>query len=232
VTHHVLDRWTGIPSALARADARVKLAALVVLLVGVALLPHHRLVPLALPALVVALGVILARLPVVAFARRVAVVLPFAVPFALLTWLAGDPVRAVSLLLRACVSAAAVLLIVATTPWPRLMGALNWFRVPRLLLISVQFLYRYLFVIGDQAERMKLAALSRGGRRSGFTASAGTIAVLFAQSYERAEHLHRSMLSRGFTGGFAFARPAGVAGLDFVILACALTVSAALFLWQ
>jgi cobalt/nickel transport system permease protein len=80
------------------------------------------------------------------------------------------------------------------------------------LVLVAQFLYRYLFVISEQAQHMRLAAASRQGipgvhRRSRFRAAAGALAVLFARSYYRAEGIDRAMLARGFSGRFPLLTP-------------------------
>jgi cobalt/nickel transport system permease protein len=80
---------------------------------------------------------------------------------------------------------------------------------PRLLTLLAQFLYRYLFVISEQAQHMRVAAASRRAahhRRSRphrINAASGALAVLFARSYQRAEGIHRAMLARGFSGRFS-----------------------------
>jgi cobalt/nickel transport system permease protein len=80
---------------------------------------------------------------------------------------------------------------------------------PRFLLMVAQFLYRYLFVISEEAQHMHKAAQARGatmrglaGNRARFRAAAGALAVLFARSYARAGEIHRAMLARGFPGYF------------------------------
>jgi cobalt/nickel transport system permease protein len=71
--------------------------------------------------------------------------------------------------------------------------------------LIAQFIYRYLFVISEQAQHMLQASRCRAPRgrpRGGFHAAAGALAVLFAQSYRRAEGIQNAMLARGFTGTF------------------------------
>src|SRR4029077_12628649 len=65
-------------------------------------------------------------------------------------------------------------------------------------------LYRYLFVISEEAQHMTRAAACRGAglARLRFGAAAGALAVLFARSHGRAEDIHRAMIARGFTGHF------------------------------
>lgn len=207
--HVVLERWSRGSSVLHRRDPRAKIAALLVFLIVVATSRH------ALPTLSLTLLLLLcftalwARLPLAGALLRSAIVVPFTMLFAAVCWMAGDPARGIALLLKSYLCALAVLLLVSTTPLPVLLRGLEMSRVPRFLLMVAQFLYRYLFVISEEAQHMTKAAASRGGSafgvshsRTRFRAAAGALAVLFARSYGRAEEIHRAMLSRGFTGHF------------------------------
>jgi cobalt/nickel transport system permease protein len=124
-------------------------------------------------------------------------------------------------------------LLVSTTPLPQLLRGLEMLGVPGFLLMVAQFLYRYLFVIVEQAHRMRLGALCRGGlkrRSGGFRAAAGALGVLFARSYERAGRIHRAMVSRGFQGQFQLLSSArfGLADAAFVSVAAGLPLAASL----
>ena len=66
--------------------------------------------------------------------------------------------RAIALGEKSFLSGLAALLLVATTPLTDWTAALNAFRFPRTLILVIQFVYRYLFVIADQAQRMRHAA--------------------------------------------------------------------------
>jgi energy-coupling factor transporter transmembrane protein EcfT len=59
----------------------------------------------------------------------------------------------------------------------------------------MQFTWRYLGVVAEQAWRMRTAALARGADRS-FEVSAASLAVLFSSSYARAGRIHRAMAAR------------------------------------
>lgn len=197
--HVVVERWSRGESPLHARDPRAKLGALIVFLIAVSTTPaRSQLTFLGYAALLIA-AIVIARLPVSALLRRAMLVLPFSATFALITWLAGDPTRALALGEKSFLSGLAALLLVATTPLPDLLRGLESFAVPRPLLLVVQFLYRYLFVISEQAQHMRLAARSRG---SSFRASAGSLGVLFARSWERADGIYRAMLARGFDGRF------------------------------
>jgi cobalt/nickel transport system permease protein len=203
--HIVLDRWARGSSAVHRFDPRAKLVALAALLIAVA--TANQRVPLfACEILVfVMAGFAWARVPVGRALLRAAVVLPLAGTFAAVMGLSGQAERGLVLALKSYVSALAVLLVVATTPLPSLLGGLEALGAPRFLLEVAQFLYRYLFLLSEEAQCMSQAAVARGlGANIGerFRAAAGTLAVLFARSYVRAEGIHRAMLARGFAGRF------------------------------
>jgi cobalt/nickel transport system permease protein len=207
--HVVLERWSRGASAVHRRDPRAKMVALLTFLVVVA--TAQRALPVLAGTLLIVLCAtfLAARLPLAGGLARAAIVLPFAVVFAAVCWVAGDPARGVALMLKSYLSAVAVLLTVSTTPLPLMLRGLEWLRVPRFLLMVAQFLYRYLFVISEEAQHMAKAAASRGataGRitrnATRFRAAAGALAVLFARSYGRAEDIHRAMLARGFAGNF------------------------------
>ena len=205
--HVVLDRWSRGTSAAHRLDPRAKIISLLLLLVALATAGRSApLLALELTLLLVA-AFWWARVPVLGALARAALVLPFAATFASITWLAGDPARCVSLAVKSYVSALAVLFVVSTTPLPALLGGFEAMGAPRFLLQVAQFLYRYLFLISEEAQLMSAAAASRNasleswrGNGERFRAAAGALAVLFARSYQRAALIHQAMLARGFEG--------------------------------
>lgn len=199
--HVVLETWSRRSSAIHRIDPRAKIAALLVFLVVVG--TAHRELPAVAAALLalLALTILSARLPLGRMMLRAGIVLFFAVLFGISSWLAGDAARAVAVVFKSYLSALAVLLVVSTTPMPALLNGLDASGVPRFLLMVTQFLYRYLFVISEEAQIMRIAAASRSSRIR-FRAAASALAALFARSYARAEDIHRAMLARGFRGHF------------------------------
>ncbi len=207
--HHVLlERWSQRASPLHRRDARAKILALLVLLVVLATTPAGAGAILTTYAALLAAAILIARLPLSGIVSRSMVVLPFSLTFALISWLAGEPWRALALVEKSYLSTVAVLLVAGTTPLPLLLGGLERLGAPRLLVLVAQFLYRYLFVLSEQAQHMRLAAACRQGGatvrgRNGFRAASGALAVLFARSHERAEGVHRAMRARGFSGRFS-----------------------------
>jgi len=186
---------------------------------------------LATYAALLASAILIARLPLGGVLLRAMVVLPFSLTFALISWLVGEPQRALALVEKSYLSTVGVLLLAGITPLPLLLGGLERLGTPRLLVLVAQFLYRYLFVLSEQAQHMRLAAACRQGgaqhrQRSRFRAATGALAVLFARSYERAEGIHQAMQARGFSQRFSLLRatPFGAGDGMFVLVVTAFLV--------
>ncbi|MEO8126592.1 MAG: energy-coupling factor transporter transmembrane component T [Bryobacteraceae bacterium] len=223
-----MERWSRGESPLHGRDPRVKILALLSFLVILTTTPAGRWIPMAAYFFLLCGSVNLARLPLRAILLRAAVVLPFSATFACVALLSGPAERAAAIPVKSFLSALAVLLVVATTPLPSILRALEKLGAPRMVLLVVQFLYRYLFVIFEQAQHMRLAAQCRGGfgggSRSKFAAAAGILAVLFGRSYERAEGIHQAMLARGFDGHLRLLTSLRIVGGDVAFLAAAVVV--------
>ncbi|MBE3581208.1 MAG: cobalt ECF transporter T component CbiQ [Thermoanaerobacteraceae bacterium] len=115
---------------------------------------------------------------------------------------------AVLLGLRMVNALLAAALLLDTTPWGELMGALRSLRFPALLVQLIDFTLRYIFVTGDELARMNVALKARGfksGRslldRDTFYTLGRVIGTLFIRSWKRSERVYQTMLARGMAGG-------------------------------
>jgi len=79
----------------------------------------------------------------------------------------------------------AIILSTSTTAREILRG-LERLKLPALMVQIASFMLRYVNVVNDEMERMKVARTAAG--------------ALFIRSYERGERVHLSMLSRGYEG--------------------------------
>jgi cobalt/nickel transport system permease protein len=238
------DSVVPLPTANAgfapRLDPRWKLAA-VTIAIGATLFLHS--LPVSLTAL--ALALILAsaaRLPRAWLANRLGLallaIIVFALPLPLLlngpgpAWQFG-PVHfswhgcEVGLLLatRALSIVTLSLTLLATTPADALLKAAHSLGVPGLIVQIGAMTHRYLFVLGDELQRLRVAVRVRGFRnrasRHGYRTAAQVAGTLLVRGHERAEHVHHAMRCRGFDGRFrcltAFhTRPADVVGFILV----------------
>jgi cobalt/nickel transport system permease protein len=226
--HARIERWSQGNSAIHRRHAAAKLLSTLAFLISIATLKQDTEMACVLYLALLVVAAAAARLPVQAMLRTAAAVLPFALCFAVVSALAGDPVRAVWLVIRAYLSSFAALLLIATTPMPDLIAGLEWLRAPRFLLQVMQFLYRYLIVLIDEADAMRQAGSARAGSLGTlrFRQAAAAAGVLFARSYARAQAIHRAMLARGFQGEIPVFRRLRfrLADAGFVAAAAALVI--------
>jgi len=98
-----------------------------------------------------------------------------------------------------------LLLVIAssTTTFPDFLKGLDLLHIPRLIIMLMSFMYRYIFVILDEARRLIRARSLRyfGSRyREQFRVLGYMIGVLFIRTFERAERIYHAMILRGFGG--------------------------------
>jgi len=90
--------------------------------------------------------------------------------------------------------------VMLTTPFPRLLEALHFYRLPPELVNAVGMAYRYAFLLADECYRMIAASRVRGGLNS-FYGKIESLAMIVAQviirSYDRAARLQQAMMTRG-----------------------------------
>ncbi len=221
-----MDRWARGAGPLHQLNPKVKVIILLAYLIGVSTTPSSQLGTLAAFAGIVFIALVVSGLPLFGLMLRAAVTLPFSVSFALLSYVEnGDGRIAASVLLRGQLCVLGTLLLVATTPLPSLLRALESFGIPSAMLEIAQFIHRYLFVIADQGQRMRWAAASRDAgkiitKQSLLQRLGGALGVLFACSYNRAEGIHRATLARGPKGGFPVLHAPPIRKLDAFTATC------------
>jgi len=213
-----LDLLAGGDSAIHRLDSRAKVLVTLVFIVAVVSFGRYEvagLLPFAVfPLAVIALG----GLPPAFVARKLLVVLPFAALVGLfnplfdrepLLYLGSLPVSGgwvsfVSIILRAALTVGGAVVLVAVTGFSGVCMALRRFGVPQAFVVQLLFLYRYIFVLGDEGVRMSRARELRsfGGRGMEPRAYGALVGSLLLRTWDRAERIHLAMLSRGFRGEF------------------------------
>ena len=108
-----------------------------------------------------------------------------------------------TILVKNSMSFLMMLLLAGTTPFSRLLRGMRGLGIPPALVSTLQFMYRYLFVLGEELERMLIARRARSFGTRGmpnFKLLTGAIAMLFLRTLERGERVHAAMVSRGWDG--------------------------------
>jgi cobalt/nickel transport system permease protein len=223
--HSFLDRYRQGTSPIHQLDPRLKLLGTLAYVLVVTTAPPGAWPAFALLAALALGAVLTARVPLAEGLKHSAIVLPFAgvVAVSLPFTQAGNPlwswrpfgvtiavtdaglVLFATVVIKAWLSVLVSGLLVATTPFSDLLKAMRSLRVPAILVSTISFMYRYLFVLVDEAMRLQTARAARSagpGRTVRWRAQVlgGMIGSLFVRSYERSERIYAAMLARGFAG--------------------------------
>lgn len=206
----LFDRYRGLEGPLQRVDERVKIVAALVFVAAVVATPLGAWRFLAAEGLLLAFALGLSGidprdlwgrwLGFLVLIGFLAVMVALAHP--LRATLGAGPV-ALAIVAKNGLAFAAMLVLANTSSMPRLLGALRSLGAPAVLVATLLFMYRYLFVFTDELERMLMARRARSFRRSGrlgWELLTSSIGVLFLRAFERGERVHAAMLARGWDG--------------------------------
>ena len=138
----------------------------------------------------------------------------------------GGWVSFFSIMLKFFLTITSALLLIATTSFPGICHALRKLGVPDIFISQLLFLYRYIFVLVEEAMKVVRARDMRsfGNKGKGLRAFTGIIGTLFLRTIERAERIYQAMLSRGFSGTLHATKPYGLKGADALFLAITVSV--------
>jgi cobalt/nickel transport system permease protein len=246
LTHiQVLDVHQEGDSPIHRLDARVKLILTLAFVVAITASPAGAWLSYALFLMAIGLVVGLSRVQPSMILKRSLVAIPFALAALTLiftrdgTKIATLPlarwtlsisyegiIAFVSILVKAWLSVLMATTLVTTTTFPDLVAAMRSLKVPRVLVSVVSFMYRYIFIIADEALRLHRAREARSASPEGAAGGSllwrarvlgGMIGSLFLRSYERSERIYAAMISRGFQGEIRTMSSRNLAPCDLVI---------------
>lgn len=228
---HFLDPYRPKSSPIHQLDARVKFVLTLAFVLTNALLPAG-----AWPAYILLLALVLAvemlsELGVGYVLKRSALAIPFVLAaLPLVFTIPGTPLlylplgswtlsvsqagveRCISIALKSWISVQAAIVLAASTTFPELLAAMRAVHIPRLLVAILGLMWRYLFVLVDEALRMMRARAARSGevdrgsvKKGGGVAwrarvTGGMAGSLFLRGFERSDRIYMAMLSRGYDG--------------------------------
>ena len=108
-----------------------------------------------------------------------------------------------SIVVKGTLGVLAAVILSTTTTAREILRGLERLKLPTVMVQIASFMLRYVNVVNDEMERMKIARESRGFEATGMKSwkvLATAAGALFIRSYERGERVHLSMLSRGYAG--------------------------------
>ncbi len=219
--HHHIDRFAHLDSAVHRLDARAKLLAVLAYTVTLISFDRYAVAVLAPMAIGPAGMLWLAGVPLWFALRRAAILSPFVATIALLSplydralhavafgpWafeISGGWLTAGDVTVKFALGVVALTALMCTTPFSLLLEAMRRLGWPRMLVSQLSFLYRYIFVLIDEAMRMRRARDFRGAAAAPIArrlrATGGVIGSLFVRTLDRSDRIHTAMVARGYQG--------------------------------
>jgi cobalt/nickel transport system permease protein len=157
----------------------------------------------------------------------------FAIPFLGLVGYEEGLARGLLIMCRVIGGMSLILFLGMSTPAHRLLMAARWFRLPKAFVELSLLIYRYIFVLIEEAITIKDAQRVRLGYRSwrhGMR-SVGTLGgILVLRAYDRAERVFEAMLARGYSGALSVSYSEHFGGKDFIAAAGLSTVLAIIYL--
>lgn len=176
--------------------------------------------------------IVLGELPVGPILNRVLLALPFVLfigifnpifdqmplvhlgPFSL----SGGWISFISILLRFLLAVTAALILVATTGMDAIAMALLKLKVPKVLVIQLLFMYRYLYVLLEEFIRTIRAYSLRSFHGDGiqYRVWGSLLGQLLLRTIDRAQRIYQAMLCRGFDGEIRLRGQKKLIGLDII----------------
>jgi len=159
----------------------------------------------------IALPFVLAALPIIITTKGPSLL---TLPFGRLALTITQPgvERFASIAVKSWLSMQMAIVLASSTTFPDLLLAMRAIKIPRLLVAIIGMMWRYLFVMADEALRLMRARQARSGHPEKPNARVGGSIVwrarvtggmagnLFLRSFERADRIYAAMVSRGYAG--------------------------------
>jgi cobalt/nickel transport system permease protein len=199
---NLFDRYSYSDSPIHRRPAALKMAVALAIVIATVVMPIGRWDGFVVIALVLIGVAAVSRVPGTFILRRLVMLEPLALGVAGLTLFQPHGGRVfATLLAKTTLCLLTMILLSNTTPFSALLDVMKRARVPDILVSTLALTYRYLFVLVDEAQRMRRARASRTFRTQRmwtWRALATVIGQLFVRSTERAERIYAAMTARGW----------------------------------
>lgn len=219
--HAVIDRLSMQSTFLHLLDARTKLAAAIIFTVLVISMPPTSISILLILAVGPFAMLVVSKVPLKLAALQIVCLSPFVAVFAVsMIFYNRSPenaafgplefstttgvLRCTAILIKFAITMTTLIVLSATTRFSDILGALTWMRLPRILVMQIALLHRYIFIIIDRACNVIRARSGRKLRNLGvkyeLKAAAGMLGNIAAFSTDTACKVSTAMAARGFTG--------------------------------
>ena len=239
--HSFLDKYSELESPVHRIHPLVKLCGYGVILLFTLTASIYRPLEFVIAGVLI-LGVVsISRIPIIYVIRKTLLLSPLMITLLiLLPFIRGErilwginfifpiSITAEGVYLSGTIAVKSVLvfwssvLLVSTTRFPDLLYALRMVRVPQTMITVLAFMYRYVFLLIDETERMETAHRARLVKRQGLPLLMKSVVYLvraiFIRSFERSTRVYQAMCARGFRGEVCLLQTPSIHTADIVFL--------------
>jgi cobalt/nickel transport system permease protein len=219
--HSFIDRYALLDSPLHLLEPRTKLLSFAAMIISILCIPANGGMQYFIYFFAIAILMGISQVPLGFILARTFVILPFIVLAGLAAPGRGS-FDLISLFIRAILCLLLLILLTNTTRFTELLRGMKKLGFPQILAMNLSFLYRYLFVLTEEVQRMKQARdcrrVGRARFKEEFKILSSMLGTLLIRSFERAERMHSAMLSRGFSGDFQVVSPRRFSWRDLIFL--------------
>ncbi len=215
-----LDRLSYKDTIIHNIDARVKVIGAIAYIIAVLSFPKYAVIPLIPFFSFQIFSIIIGEIPISFIIKRIFVVSPFILFIAIFNpffdrntafYLFNIPISYgilsfFSILIKFVLTVSIIIILISTTSFSGLCYAMRCFKVPEIFVNQLLFMYRYIFVLAEEAMRMVRAKELRSFNKKGlelkfYVKLAGNLLI---RSLNRAERIYYAMLSRGYNGNMPY----------------------------
>ncbi len=252
--HNYIDRYSDGDTIIHSIDARVKILSTLLFTVVVVGLPRYSIVPLIWFMIGPFTIFTLAKIPFKFVLRRILIASPFIITLAVCysfidsdtrqvnfgPWqmqIKGSILICANIIIKFILTMSALTALTATTPFSSLLYGLEKMYVPRLLILQLAVLYRYIFLLIDVSGRYLRSYSARSLRYLGFrreaTIRSAMIGSILISSLDISERVNLAMIARGFDGKIRTLSQEKIRGKDllFATIVCVYLVVLKAILW-
>lgn len=209
--HSYLDKYSNLNSPIHKADPRLKILVALFFVLSILLTSSGNLLEFLFYAVIIASLVIISRVPPLFILKRSLMIIPFIVLISLFLLFDRSGLSAEhsgrvlfrGIVIKSYLAILVLILLSSTTPFPALLQGLQRLKISKVFILLLSFMYRYIFILVDEAMRLTRGKRSRefsAGKWQQIKSTAPLIGVLFIRTYERGERVYSAMCSRGFDG--------------------------------
>jgi cobalt/nickel transport system permease protein len=218
-----LDKYAKKNSFLHNLDPRTKLISFFIFILLIILTPVNKDIHFLIFFALAMVLIFLSRVPISYYLKSVFTILPFIflitifIPFYKEGKVAGSYNLGFSrilitssglivlknVLIKSFLSILVFSIISATTEFHYLLKALEKLKLPKVFILILSFMYRYIFILFDEKLRIERAISSKYFGKKPillYKTIGNVIGTLFIRNYERAERVYIAMCSKLFDG--------------------------------